>query len=144
MSMKKIADHLRDIAASLHNEPLDIELTRPEPEFGDYSSNIAMRLAKTLQQNPRELAQTIATQLQEKLGKNYAVSVAGPGFINIAIPDSDILTVLASAQTEKFGHNTLFADKTVMVEGTDPNPFKEIHIGHVYSNTIGESIRCCA
>ncbi len=99
---------------------------------GDFTTNIAMRLAKTAQLNPFELAQSIvkhipANDLIEK------VEAIKPGFINIFVKPSALLSTFdRQPSTHK--------PEKICVEYTDPNPFKEFHIGHLYSNTVGESL----
>ena len=121
-----------------------INLEHPEElSHGDYSCNIAMVLAKQVAQNPRELAEKIVAEILEIKPKEVSkVEVAGPGFINFylspeffALQNEKILK-----EGKKFGINkNLKCEKTV-IEYTDPNPFKEFHIGHLMSNSIGEAI----
>lgn len=129
------------------------ELNLPEVDFviehptdfshGDYASNVAMVLGKQTGKNPRELAEGIVRYIElHKVAEIERVEVAGPGFINFylsrqffADSTKEILDT-----GEKWGSNDLYAGKKVMVEYTDPNPFKEFHIGHLMSNAIGESI----
>jgi arginyl-tRNA synthetase len=70
------------------------------------------------------------------------VSIAGPGFVNFKIKNdffaSQILEI--SKDVEDFGKNDLDKGKKIMIEYTDPNPFKIFHIGHLMANTIGESL----
>lgn len=121
-----------------------IELTHPkDPSQGDYATNVAMVLAKKAGKNPRELAeQIVGAFTKQDSGLNIdRIEVAGPGFINIFFKPEHFIEVLKkqlndSGKTRK----TSFTGKKVMVEFTDPNPFKEFHIGHLYSNTVGESI----
>lgn len=110
-------------------------VTRPEPQFGDAASNVAMQLTKELQQPPREIAEQVAAKLRENK-QITEVSVAGPGFINLRL--SDVSVAAALNQTDTF--EKTMADQEVVVEYLDPNPFKEVHIGHAYSGTIGDAI----
>jgi len=99
---------------------------------GDFTTNIAMRLAKTAQVNPFELAQSIVKHIptDDLIEKVEAIK---PGFINIFVKPSALLS------TFDFRPSTRKPER-VCVEYTDPNPFKEFHIGHLYSNTVGESL----
>lgn len=110
---------------------------------GDYTTNAAMVAAKRLQKNPRELAENIKAHLR-KLPESFAqtIEVAGPGFINITLAkDAVVLAVAeAGAQGAEWGKGVASAGQRVVVEYTDPNPFKEMHIGHLMSNIIGESL----
>jgi arginyl-tRNA synthetase len=70
------------------------------------------------------------------------IEIAGPGFINFRLSDECLKSALAEAlkQKEKWGNNESLKGKKVIVEYTDPNPFKEFHIGHFMANAIGESV----
>lgn len=112
-------------------------------DFGDYATNAAMVAAKQLGKNPRELAEELASAIKIELGGHVAkVEVAGPGFINIALSRDAITLAVAeaAAKGEDWGKGAASAGERVMVEYTDPNPFKEMHIGHLMSNLIGEAI----
>lgn len=108
-----------------------------DAKHGDYATNIALVVSKSLKKNPREVAQVF----QEKLDKKEyvdKVEIAGPGFINVWIKSEVLVNRLKDnpfADLKK-----LQKGKKVVVEYTDPNPFKEFHIGHLYSNIVGESI----
>jgi arginyl-tRNA synthetase len=112
----------------------DFDVFRSE-NFGDYSSNVAMVLNK----DPENLKNKISNLKSDFISK---IEVAGPGFLNFYLKDevfikniSDILKT-----KEKYGSNNLLKGQKIIVEYTDPNPFKEFHIGHLMSNAIGESI----
>lgn len=111
---------------------------------GDYTTNAALVAAKTLSKNPRELADELARSLIDALGANVAshVAVAGPGFVNITLAKEAVTLAVAEADAKgtEWGRGSVNKDQRVMVEYTDPNPFKEMHIGHLMSNAIGESI----
>ncbi len=121
-----------------------INLEHPEElSHGDYSTNIAMVLAKIVGQNPKELAQKIVAEiLKNKPAEVLKSEVAGPGFINFfLVPEfftSQTKEILG--QGEKFGMNTNLKGEKTIIEYTDPNPFKEFHIGHLVPNSIGESV----
>jgi len=116
-----------------------------EIEHGDYACNVAMvgiGKVKDKFKSPRELAEKIVEKLQaeEKLKKiAEKIEVKGPGFINISIK-TDLL-IKQTGRLLKEGQNKGYLEgKKVMVEFTDTNPFKEFHIGHLYSNIVGESL----
>jgi len=91
----------------------------------------------------RELAETLARHLTDTLGDIVShVSVAGPGFVNITLAREAGTLVIAeaAAQGSEWGRGAENKNQRVVVEYTDPNPFKEMHIGHLMSNVIGESI----
>lgn len=139
---------LRPIAASLRpDEELgvdaaDIVLERPRNrDHGDWSTNIAMRLAKRLGTNPRELAQRIADDLARTAGID-AVEVAGPGFINIRL-EAGAAGALAKSiveQGEAYGTNQSQVGVSVNVEFVSANPVGPLHIGHTRWAALGDSI----
>jgi len=121
-----------------------IGLEHPEDiSHGDYSSNVAMVLSKTVSQNPRELAEKIVAEILERKSELIEkVEVAGPGFINFYLSNyffknktKEIIKL-----GKKFGKNKNLRKQKTVVEYTDPNPFKEFHIGHLMSNAIGEAV----
>jgi arginyl-tRNA synthetase len=109
---------------------------------GDYSTNVAMVCAKKLKTNPRELAEKIKSELEKDLLEEIEkMEVAGAGFINFHMSRKfycgNVEEILNNLD---FGRNSSHKGKKVMIEYTDPNPFKPFHIGHLMSNAIGESI----
>ena len=121
-----------------------IGLEHPEDiSHGDYSTNVAMVLSKIVAQNPRELAEKVVAEILERKPKEIEkIEVAGPGFINFYLSkdffESKTKEIIKIGK--KFGKNNNLKKQKTVVEYTDPNPFKEFHIGHLMSNTIGEAI----
>lgn len=122
---------------------LTIALEHPaDLSHGDYASNVALQAAGKMKANPREIAQKIVDSLshQEALKELIKkIEIAGPGFINFTLSSNYFSESLSTIDSE-FGKNQKLAGKKAMVEYTDPNPFKVLHIGHLMSNTIGESL----
>jgi arginyl-tRNA synthetase len=113
----------------------------PELVHGDLTTNVALVYAKTLGIPPRALAESLVQALPPTETIS-SVSVAGPGFINITFTAEAIRRELSGALVEPdtWGEGNFLAEQEVMVEYTQPNPFKPFHIGHLMSNTIGESL----
>lgn len=111
----------------------EVVLTRPEPQFGDFATNVAMQLAGQLQKNPREIAEQIAEKLRET-GEFSDVSVAGPGFINLKLTDAALLEFASRLPAKTL------EGKVVVTEYSDPNPFKVLHAGHLYTSIVGDVI----
>jgi arginyl-tRNA synthetase len=133
--MNEVKATVQRAIKELYGVECEVELSRPEERFGDYASNVAMQLAPQLSKNPRELAEALSAKLSE-YSYYLRVEVAGPGFINITLKDSDIWAMAeGSANLPK-----PLAGQEVLVEFGDPNPFKEMHIGHLYSYIAGDSI----
>jgi arginyl-tRNA synthetase len=139
--MDKTAQIIRDTVKQLFDVDSDIQLSRPDSQFGDFATNVAMQLAKQLGKNPREIAE----QLAEKLRENSdfpEVSVAGPGFINVRIKDSSLTDELEKIINNPldYGKSNIFKNKIVVTEYSDPNPFKVLHVGHFYTSVIGDAL----
>ena len=116
-------------------EEADIKLEIPDEKFGDYSTNIAMQLAGKLQKNPREIAETLIPILKDSLGDRVEdITIAGAGFINIKLSDKALLDSL-QAPSER-----LYSGQTIVTEYSDPNPFKVLHAGHLYTSVVGDAI----
>jgi len=117
----------------LLEHPIDVK-------HGDFSTNVAMIIAKKEGKSPKELAENIVKNI--KKDKNIEkVEIAG-GFINFYLSKDFFANSLEGIikSGKDWGRNLENKGKKVMVEYTDPNPFKVFHIGHLMSNTIGESI----
>jgi arginyl-tRNA synthetase len=113
--------------------------------FGDYATNAALSSAKELKKNPREMAELLAAELQKSADVNDVISkieIAGPGFINFFVKDEVVRAHIGEILScgSEYGNNETLKEQKVIVEYTDPNPFKEFHIGHLMSNAIGESL----
>jgi arginyl-tRNA synthetase len=109
-----------------------------ELENGDYASGAALQHAKQAGKKPRGLAEEIVAKLGTIEGV-AKIEVAGAGFINFFLEPRVFAGDIDAARKKDWGKNVSNKGKRVMVEYTDPNPFKEFHIGHLMSNTIGEA-----
>jgi len=128
----------------IENPSASIEIPS-DTEHGDYSSNVGLVYAKKLKKNPMEVAERIAQLCRGK--KSFAlafgkIEAVRPGFINFYLSKEYLIQEIEGAlkSQEKIGEGIALKGKKIMVEFTDPNPFKEFHIGHLYSNTVGESL----
>jgi len=120
----------------------DVALERPRNrDHGDWASNIAMKIAKALGANPRELAADIAAALADVEGV-ASVDVAGPGFINITL-DAAAAGALAKTIVDAdaaYGHNDSLAGQTINLEFVSANPTGPLHIGHTRWAALGDSL----
>jgi arginyl-tRNA synthetase len=151
-ALKKVLDSKIELdeSAWIVERPTDLS-------HGDWTSNVAMKLFGQLKANAkegddfkfgsaRELAMAIAEDIENqksnlKDGNIEKIEVAGPGFINFSVSDK----FYTAKMTDMLGKGATMIPQTkkgqkIIVEFTDPNPFKEFHIGHVYSNCVGEAI----
>lgn len=116
--------------------------TPQDPQFGDYSTNAAMKLARTLRRAPMDIAAALAERLPALLDEVESVSVARPGFINFRMKQGAlgalIETVLAAG--EDYGKNESGKGKRILVEWVSANPTGELHCGHARNAAWGDCI----
>lgn len=117
---------------------IDIELSHPgDMSHGDFASNIAMRLAKELNDSPRNIAENIARSIEQDTVIDK-VEVAGPGFINLFLKKEALFQALAALGDSAQG--VAGNREKVMLEFGQPNTHKMPHIGHLFSYIYGESL----
>ena len=147
---KAVKDLYRDI------EIPDFVVEWPQDkDFGDYASNVAMVLAGKLNKDPMKIAEEIKNILQpfDKLKVNSAqddinknlfseITIEKPGFINFKISDEQLRRNLCGILKKKykFGSSEMGKNKTVVIDYSAPNIAKPMHIGHLRSTIIGQSL----
>jgi len=140
MDIKKKIEEM--IASSLKEMGVEydvIEVEEPRIEGnGDFSSNIAMRLSSALKKNPLDIANDIVSRISEN-GDIEKVEAVKPGFINFFVSSQHLLKELSKVKSGEFSKIGGKEDKKIVIEYTDANPFKILHIGHLYTNIVGES-----
>ena len=120
---------------------LTIETPR-DPKLGDYASSAAMKLARTLRQNPMAIAEALAERLRELLPEAESVTAARPGFLNFRLK-KEALTGLINqviAAGDEYGRNRSGAGKKVLVEWVSANPTGDLHCGHARNAAWGDCI----
>jgi len=127
------------ICKELFKLDVEVTLTRPDEQFGDYATNVALQLAKQLKSppagGPAEIAKQIASKLTVVMsGQVASANVAGPGFLNIVLSDE----ALWQSSHQKVA--APFFGQTAVVEYSNPNPFKILHAGHLYTSIVGDAI----
>jgi arginyl-tRNA synthetase len=113
-----------------------------ETNHGDFACNVALVLSKQVGKVPREIAGQLADELKGQIEYVEKIEIAGPGFLNFYLT-RDFFTLeieRANKLGENWGKNYTWLGKKVLVEYTDANPFKEFHVGHLFTNVVGESI----
>lgn len=125
---------------NLYNIDQKPQVSRPDPEFGDYATNIALQLAKELGRSPRDIAEEVAGSLRQT-GDFDDVSVAGPGFINVRVSGLSVARRLNDAWSESYGDSQDGAGKTVVVEYPSPNMAKPYSVGHLRPGNQGWAVR---
>ncbi|AKV54965.1 arginine--tRNA ligase [Bifidobacterium actinocoloniiforme] len=119
-----------------------LAVMRPKDRaHGDWSTNVAMQLAKKAGMNPRDLAQSVANELVNGHGI-ASVEVAGPGFINITLDAAASAAVVDTVLEagEAYGSNGHLAGKTLNLEFVSANPTGPIHIGGTRWAAVGDSL----
>lgn len=124
------------VIKELFDIDVSVQLSRPDPEFGDYATNIALQLAKRVGKNPREVAEAIVAKLNET-GEYADVSIAGPGFINIKVSARSLADTVRNQWSDHFGENQDGAGKTAVVEYPSPNMAKPYSVGHLRPGNQG-------
>lgn len=128
---KRVAEACKE----LFDVKIGIELGRPEEQFGDYATSVALQLARQLGKSPHEIGEALAVKLRENLaGQVSEISVVDPGFLNFKLDDKELMASLEYKPRQKF------TGKEILIEFGDPNPFKAMHLGHLYSAIAGDAI----
>lgn len=143
MIKDEILKNLQVVLEKVGVKDPDIDLDHPaNPDFGDYSTSVALKLSKQLKKNPL----TIAEEIVKNLAKNInikKVEVIKPGFINFWVADEflvkNISNLLESKQIN-YPEYHLGKNKKIMVEFAHPNTHKLFHIGHLRNISTGESL----
>ena len=108
-----------------------VEVTYPDPAFGDLATNVAFGLAKELNKAPQQIAEGLAAAI---VGGDIADAKAVNGFINITLTDTALWKATAEPTPQPY------TGQTVVTEYSDPNPFKVLHAGHLYTTIVGDVV----
>ena len=121
---------------------LQLSLERPkQAQHGDYASNAALQLGKTLRRNPRELAAAVAAAIEPSPWIER-VEVAGAGFINLFLSPAARQAVVTRIldQTDRYGRAGTAMSGRAMVEFVSANPTGPLHVGHGRGAAVGDAI----
>lgn len=129
---------LRELTATVITELFGVEaspvFTRPDAAHGDFSTNVAMQLAGQVGKPPRQIAEAIVEVLKTR--GEFELSIAGPGFINIRLSDAEVF----AAALQSTVLDQPLKDKEIVAEYSDPNSFKVLHGGHLYTSLVGDAV----
>lgn len=136
---------LKEIIKSLYNIDTNAEiLISNRPDLCDYQYNGTFELAKELHQNPHEIGEKIAEELNKKedaLKKFSKIECVRPGFINFTLNDTYINELLREMKKENKFNITLPKQETVVIDYGGANVAKPLHVGHLRPAIVGESIK---
>ena len=141
IAVTRLNDALNDAVKALGVEDVDGEFERPKHEGqGDRAANVAMRLAKSLKSNPREIAQKIADSLRSDVIEK--TEIAGPGFLNVFLSGKFYAEAVSDVlrQGENYGGVNLGQSRRIQVEFVSANPTGPLHIGHGRGAAVGDSV----
>lgn len=144
---EKIKDEIKAavLKANLATEETmpDVVLEVPkEKAHGDYSTNMAMQLARVAKKAPRAIAEELIANFDRSKASIEKIEIAGPGFINFFMDNSyltDLIPTILSAG-EKYGETNVGQNKKVQVEFVSANPTGDLHLGHARGAAVGDSL----
>lgn len=137
---KIIEDKLSSIAQEMGIKAVPSVEMPVSIEHGDFTTNLALVASKELGKAPIAIASEMVEKLTTKgMAGIEKIDVAKPGFINFHLAQSYLVDYLQTVLKPQEKRTGFLSGKKIMVEFTDANPFKELHIGHLYSNIVGES-----
>ena len=134
--MQEFGIRLKKAIKDVYDLDFDPEFSpAPENVDADYSSNVALKLAKIVHKAPMDIAGELCSQLGD-------ASATKPGFINFSLRDEYLYQQIGelSSDFDKNISSDEYRDQTIVCEFSDPNPFKVLHVGHLYTSIVGDSI----
>ena len=137
----EIIDNVKTLG--YYQEDIDVVLEIPkDKENGDYSTNIAMRLAKVARKAPMVIANEIINLFNKEKTHVLKVEAAGSGFINFTLDTNYLLNIvlMINEQGSNYGNLTIGNNKKVMVEFVSANPTGYLHLGHGRGAAYGDSL----
>ena len=147
--MEEVKQKLEAAILQVYGVKADVVVTvAPEDTGADFASNVAMQLAKLVHKAPVAIAEELKDAFladAKASGMAWRVEIAGPGFMNFISPDEYFYGKVAdfAKGQEYLTKGSVWSEydgKVVVCEFSDPNPFKGLHVGHLYTSMVGDSI----
>lgn len=147
--MEEVKQKLEAAILQVYGVKADVVVTvAPEDTGADFASNVAMQLAKLVHKAPVAIAEELKDAFladAKASGMAWRVEIAGPGFMNFISPDEYFYGKVAdfAKGQEHLTKGSVWSEydgKVVVCEFSDPNPFKVLHVGHLYTSMVGDSI----
>lgn len=136
-----LTSKIEEVLKSLNITDVTIEVTKPTvEENGDYSTNIAMKLAKMLKKNPMEIAEEFKNKIKDE--NIIKIEVKAPGFINFFVTKDYLLENINKVLTEKekYGSSNIGKGKKINIEYVSANPTGILHLGNARGGAYGDSL----
>jgi arginyl-tRNA synthetase len=133
---------LAQAARALGVENAEPIITRPDPQFGDWATNLAMVISKSLKQKPRDVAEKLIATLDFRAAGVSSAEIAGPGFINFRVDTAKAAEGLRGiiAAGDQYGRTNAGEGKPVNIEFVSANPTGPLHVGHGRQAAIGDAL----
>lgn len=136
-----LIDEIKKALEKIEISGVDVEISKPaQAENGDFSSNIAMKLAKSLRKNPMEIADMIAKNIDNENIKS--IEIKAPGFINFFVSKEYLLENINKVLEEKenYGRSNIGNGKKINIEFVSANPTGILHLGNARGGAYGDSL----
>jgi arginyl-tRNA synthetase len=116
--------------------------TPKDKAHGDYSTNMAMQLARVAKKAPRMIADAIVENFDRSKASIEKIEIAGPGFINFYMDNSYLTELIPTILEagEKYGESTFGNGQKIQVEFVSANPTGDLHLGHARGAAVGDSL----